>query len=148
MGTENWKGVPMPENVRRGVATGFADDPYVVGWKEGVDAALASRADSTSGPVLKITGWALASVRAFGHLAQDDPDTARRMIRDMSPRDRAVLAWLSGELSRLVSEEEDFRTTADRRRVREAVLYGDEPDTSSDIPTLDLSALEPDVRDV
>lgn len=109
----------MPDEVQRALTAGRSDDPYVIGWTDGVSATLKSRADDTSGPALKITGWALASVRAFGHLAQDDPDTARQIVRSMSARDRAVLSFLSEELSRLVSEEETFRTTADRRRARD-----------------------------
>lgn len=106
------KGVDTPEGWSR------RDADYQAAWRDGVDAALASRADSASGTTLKITGWALESVRAFGHLAQDDPDRARQIVRTMSPRDRAVVLFLSGELSRLVSEEEDFRTMADRRAAR------------------------------
>jgi hypothetical protein len=58
-------------------------------------------------------------VRAFLAVLVDEPGTARETIRDMSPRERALLSFSLEELSRLVSEEEDFRRTADRRRARE-----------------------------
>jgi hypothetical protein len=70
---------------------------------------------------LRITGWAKDAVQAFGHVTNDDPDTARDIVRRMSPRDRAVLSFTLEELSRIVSEEEQFRTTANRRRAREDV---------------------------
>lgn len=58
------------------------------------------------------------AVRALIHVLQDEPDKARALVRAMSPRDRAVLSFDLGELSRLVSEEEDFRATEDRRTAR------------------------------
>ena len=57
-------------------------------------------------------------VRAFVAILMDEPDTARETVRDMSPRDRTLLSFTLGELSRLVSEEDDFRRMADRRRAR------------------------------
>jgi len=62
-------------------------------------------------------------VRAFIAVLRDEPDTARDIIRDLSPRDRALLSFTLEEVTRLVSEEEDFRRTRDRRTAREA--YGD-----------------------
>lgn len=61
----------------------------------------------------------LEMVRAFVAVIMDEPDTARDTIRDLSPRDRALLSFTLEELTRLVSEEEEFRRTADRRRARE-----------------------------
>jgi hypothetical protein len=58
------------------------------------------------------------AVRALIHVLQDEPDKARSLIRSMSSRDRAVLSFELTELSRLVSEEEDFRTMEDRRKAR------------------------------
>lgn len=81
---------------------------------------------------LTLTGWAEKSVQAFGNLAQDNPDRARRIVRDMSPADRAVLSFTLDELSRIVREEEEFRTTAARRAARLSAegrtgSYADEP---------------------
>lgn len=58
-------------------------------------------------------------VQAFLAVIMDEPDTARDTIRNLSSRDRALLSFTLDELSRIVSEEEDFRRTADRRRARE-----------------------------
>lgn len=60
----------------------------------------------------------MAAVRAFIHQLQDEPDKARAVVRALSPRDRAVLLFDLGELSRIVSEEEGFRTMEDRRTAR------------------------------
>lgn len=57
--------------------------------------------------------------RAFLAVLMDEPGMARDTIRDMSPKDRALLSFTLDELSRFVSEEEDFRRTADRRAARE-----------------------------
>ena len=59
-----------------------------------------------------------ADVHAFALVTEDRLDEARQIIRDMSPRDRALLSFVLGEVTRLVSEEEDFRRTADRRAAR------------------------------
>jgi hypothetical protein len=61
-------------------------------------------------------------VRAFTAVLADEPDTARDIIRDMAPRDRALLSFTLEEVTRLVSEEEDFRRTSDRRTARASVL--------------------------
>ena len=52
---------------------------------------------------------------------QDKPDIAREIVRAMSAKDRAVLSFHLSELSRLVEEEETFRTTADMRSARESL---------------------------
>lgn len=70
---------------------------------------------------LKLTGWAKDSVLAFGNVTEDNPEAARDIVRRMSPKDRAILAYSLGELSRIVQEEEDFRTLEDRRAHREAL---------------------------
>lgn len=95
--------------------------------------------------VLKLTGWAETAVRAFGHLVQDDPDMARDIVRAMSARDRAVLSFSLEELSRIVSEEETFRTTADRRRARDTSGVDNEPDSSQ--PSLS-EIVEGHLRDI
>jgi hypothetical protein len=67
---------------------------------------------------LNLTGWSKDSVRAFGHVTADDLDMARTIVRQMSPADRAVLSFALGELSRIITEEEDFRVTEARREAR------------------------------
>lgn len=57
-------------------------------------------------------------VRVFVAVLRDERDTARDTIRDMSPRDRALLSFHLEEVTRLVSEEEDFRRGTDRRAAR------------------------------
>lgn len=95
-------------------------------WRDGVDAALASRQDIPSDTgALKITGWTREAVRAFAHVSEDDPDTARRIVRGMSGADRAVLSFWAAEVSRLVEEEDSFRRQADRTRARDS-----HPDTA------------------
>lgn len=66
------------------------------------------------------------AVRALIHVLQDNPDSARDIVRHMSPRDRAVLSFDLSELSRLVSEEEDIRVTADRRRAGDMSRAGED----------------------
>jgi hypothetical protein len=61
-------------------------------------------------------------VRAFIAVTEDVPDAARGWVRSMSVTDRAVLSFHLSELSRIVSEEDEFRTTADRRQARAAFL--------------------------
>lgn len=58
------------------------------------------------------------AVRVLIHVIQDEPDKARALVRGMSPRDRALLSFVLGEVTRLVSEEDDFSRTADRRAAR------------------------------
>lgn len=58
-------------------------------------------------------------VRVFLAVVMDEPDKARDTVRSLSPRDGALLSFVLEEASRIVSEEEDFRRTADRRRARE-----------------------------
>lgn len=122
MATQNWKGVPMPDEVREAVDTGrLNESSYPSGWVRGVDDALASRRDIPSDTgALKITGWTREAVRAFAHVSEDDPDTARRIVRDMSGADRAVLSFWAAEVSRLVEEEDSFRRQADRTRARDS----------------------------
>lgn len=95
--------------------------------------------------VLKLTGWAETAVRAFGHLVQDDPDKARGIVRAMSPKDRVVLSFTLDEMSRIVSEEETFRITADRRRARDTSGVDNEPDSSQ--PSLS-EIVEGHLRDI
>jgi hypothetical protein len=59
-------------------------------------------------------------VRAFVAVLRDDPDSARDIVRDMPPRDRALLSFTLEEMTRVVSEQEDFRRMEDRRAAREA----------------------------
>lgn len=112
----NWKGVPEPENVMKAEATGFQDDPYVVGWRDGVDAALLSRKDEPDTGRVEIVP--AQDVNAFALMTEDRPDEARTLVRDLSGKDRAVLSFHLFELIRIVQEEDSFRTMADRRRAR------------------------------
>lgn len=57
-------------------------------------------------------------VNAFALVTEDRQDEARQIIRDMSPRDRHLLTFVLEEMTRIVSEEEDFRRMADRRAAR------------------------------
>lgn len=57
-------------------------------------------------------------VRIFGHVVRDDPDGARDKIRTLSRPELGLLLFYAGELSRLVSEEDMFRTDTDRRAAR------------------------------
>lgn len=70
-------------------------------------------------------------VRALVHLLQEEPDKARSIVRTLSPKDRAVLSFHLSELSRLVLEEDEFRTTTDRRRAR-LTASGQLPDISQE----------------
>lgn len=120
--TQNWKGVPMPEEVREAVDTGRLDDPYPSGWVRGVDDALASRRDLPSDTgALKITGWTKDVVRAFAHVVEDDPDTAVRLVADMSAKDRAVLSFWLRELEEIVDSAETARRSDTNTRVRATV---------------------------
>lgn len=111
-----YKGVPINAAVYKAQATGFQDDPYVLGWKDGVDEAV----ETGKEPDVKLdTAVDLEFVRAFTSILQDNPDAARERIRALSARDRAVLSFHLHELSRIVDEEETFRTTADRRAARD-----------------------------
>jgi hypothetical protein len=62
----------------------------------------------------------MITVRILIHVLQDEPDKARAILRVMSPRDRALLSFILESVTRLVSEEEDFRRMEDRRAAREA----------------------------
>lgn len=64
----------------------------------------------------------LDMVLAFVALLRDETEATREIIQDMSPKDRALLSFILGEMSRVVSEEEQFRVTEDRRAARAAVL--------------------------
>lgn len=57
-------------------------------------------------------------VNAFALVTEDRLDEARQVVRDMSRQDRALLSLSLDDLSRIVSEEEDFRRMADRRAAR------------------------------
>lgn len=61
----------------------------------------------------------LDTVRVLIAVIKGDTDTARDIVRRMSPRDRAVLAFLLREAERIVEEEDSFRMQADRNQARE-----------------------------
>jgi hypothetical protein len=110
---DGYRGVPFP--------TGYETSPPEIqeAWRNGVDDALSSRRDiSGDTGALKITGWTREAVRAFAHVSEDDPDTARRIIRGLSGADRAVLAFWLNELSGIVDDEELTRRAEARRRGR------------------------------
>lgn len=115
-----YRGVTVPPAAGRNAT-------YASGWKDGVNAALDS-ANESGASVLRLTGWTKQAVLAFGHVSQDNGDTARRIVRDMSPRDRAVLTHMLRELSEIVDDEELSRRTEDRRRARRDRLGDRHPD--------------------
>lgn len=104
-----YKGVRAPEGYDRHSTN------YRQGWRDGVDSAKA--ADTPAG-TLKLTGWSKDIVRAFAHITQDDPDTARGIVRALSPRDRATLLFTLREMTEMAEDEDMLRRTEDRRRVR------------------------------
>lgn len=55
---------------------------------------------------------------AFAFVVDDETDPARDIVRNLSPRDRVLLSFVLEEMTRIVSEEEDFRRTTDRRAAR------------------------------
>lgn len=128
-----YRGILVPPAVYKASVTGFHDDPYVIGWKDGVnasrDAGVRDEPDGAPGPdghsekIHLDTAEDMNAVRFVIHLLQDDADKARLIVRKMSAPDRAVLSFYLHEASRLVLEEEDFRETADRRQAR--LSYGD-----------------------
>jgi hypothetical protein len=67
-------------------------------------------------------------VLAFTSVIQDDPDAARSIVRDLSAKDWAVLQFHLAELTRIVQEEDEFRTTADRRAARRSSGADSYPD--------------------
>lgn len=92
---------------------------YQNGWEDGVD--FAQQVVTPAG-TLQLTGWSRDAVRAFGFLVSDNQAQARNIVRDMSPRDRAVLVFDLEELSRIVGDAElsrfrDERQAADLLRV-------------------------------
>lgn len=60
----------------------------------------------------------MMSVRTLIHVLQDEPDKARSVVRTLSRPEVGLLLFYAGELSRIVSEEDMFRTDADRRTAR------------------------------
>lgn len=76
---------------------------------------------------LHITGWTKEAVRAFAHVVEDDPDTAVRIVRDMSPKDRAVLSFWLNELSGIVDAAEVARMADQDIRTRAFVRGEDSP---------------------
>jgi hypothetical protein len=60
----------------------------------------------------------MMAVRALIHVLQDEPDKARALVRGMSPRDRAVLDFDLGELSRLLDDEDLRYRVEDNKRAR------------------------------
>lgn len=112
---DSYRGVPFPSGLDTTAPAVHA------AWIAGVNDALDSRADvPTDSGALKITGWTRDVVRAFAHLTQDDPDTARRIVRDLSGANRAVLHYWAAEVSRIAEEEDRFRCQADRTRARDS----------------------------
>ena len=114
-----YRGVPLPEKIESG---------QIDAWKAGVDAhydqtlKLAAAREGAGEYPLKLTGWAKDAVRAFGHATNEDTATARRIIRDMSRQDRAVLAFVLGEVSFIVDDEETLERVKDRRTSHRDVL--------------------------
>jgi len=117
---QKYRGIAVPRAAE-------ASGTYASGWQDGVNAALAS-ANQKGSSVLRLTGWTKQAVLAFGHVAEDNEDTARDIVRDMSPRDRAVLSHLLRELSEIVDDEELSRRQEDRRRARLSRVMDTEPD--------------------
>lgn len=109
-----YRGVPVPENIRRAVGTGFQDDPYVAGWKDGADAVLTRLSeDRTEQAAAPDTGAVVLSpadeVNAFALVTEDRTAEARDIVSRMSGRDRAVLSFWLTELSDIVSDLEGTR---------------------------------------
>lgn len=61
----------------------------------------------------------LDAVRVLVLVIKGDADSARDIVRRMSPRDRAVLTFFLREAGRIVEEEDSFREQADRNQARE-----------------------------
>lgn len=113
-----YRGVKIPADVQDS-----DDPPYAQGWKDGVDAHYLrtveiARDKDKSTTRLVLNELDAPAVRAFLSVVTDDPDTARDIIRSMSPRDRAVLSFLLRDTGRIVEEEDSLRDTAERRRAR------------------------------
>ena len=73
-------------------------------------------------PSVTVMKQDLDAVRVFLAVVQDTPDTARDIVRRMSPRDRAVLAFYLRDAGRITEEEIEFRETRDRREARESLV--------------------------
>lgn len=144
-----YRGVTLPEAIYKAEGTGFQTDPYVVGWKEGVDAHYArtlerAKERAVSGKLgfepnenIRLDAPEdMMSVRCLIHVLQDEPDKARALVRAMSGRDRALFTFTLGELSRVLSEEEDFRTTADRRAGRASFHDAEDRDRTERLGSL------------
>lgn len=82
-------------------------------WRNGVLAALDSLGLGEGDPS--------PEVQAFMAVIQDDPDTAVRLVADMSGRDRAVLSFWLHELSEIVDAAETARRVDDNERTRGVV---------------------------
>lgn len=104
-----YRGVPVP-----GLLPGTNWDA----WKAGVDAHYARTLELSAGRdeddrTMSVQPSDKPFLNTFARVLEDDPDTARSLVKDLSGRDRAVLSFALGELSRLVSEEEMRRTEDD-----------------------------------
>lgn len=116
----SYRGVDVPKGIE------IEGSDYWNGWRDGVRDAQDAGLRTTSDPsTLKITGWTKAAVRAFAHVVEDDPDTAVRIIGDMSPKDRAVLSFWLNELSGIVDAAETARTVDRDTRTR-ALVRGED----------------------
>lgn len=71
-------------------------------------------------------------VQIFARIVDDRLDDARRAVRALSASDNALLGFYAAELSRLVSEEDQFRTDTDRRAARRTYENRTAPDTDPD----------------
>ena len=114
-----YRGVPMHADV---IDHANQDDDYYVGWKDGVDAALRTAAGGVrvpndlqpdvplrpeDGVPLSVTDQ--DAVRAFTAVIRDTPEEALRVVKRMSPRDRAVLSFYLQETGRIVDDVEGMR---------------------------------------
>lgn len=110
-----YRGVPVPENIRRAVGTGFQDDPYVAGWKDGADAVLSRPGQDMTETDMETASGDTAvlspadEVNAFALVTEDRTAEARDIVSRMSGRDRAVLSFWLTELSDIVSDLEGTR---------------------------------------
>lgn len=105
----DYRGVPVP-----GLLPGTNWDA----WKAGVDAHYArtlelSAGRDRDGRTVSVHPADKPFLDSFSRVLADDPDRAREIVRSLSGRDKAVLSFALGELSRLVSEEEMARTEND-----------------------------------
>lgn len=118
--TRTYRGVPAPEYVCTELLAGRPGHT-TRGWCEGVESALSRRFEFTADGVLSCvpegqdsqdTGPSLSrDVSAFLAVTEDRAPEARRIVKGMSGRDRAVLSFWLQELSRVVEDAELSRRT-------------------------------------